>query len=302
MTAAGLKPDAVAEAFVSACLTEVRALKPGNVHIYAGGHGMQVADFETSARAAAPHIANPKLAIGARVLRAVEATFAAVSCNTNLGIILLCAPLAAAAERPSPSGISLQTQLRNVLARLDDADTLNVFQAIATASPGGLGDDEKSDVRHAPPPDMTLLAAMELARHRDLIAAEYVTGFERVFYLCHNHFQPLIAKGWSAEDAIARVYLAELARTPDSHIARKYSPAVAERLRQRAAAFETRHFSAPHTRPGAPDAQRALLALDVELKAEGLNPGSLADIMAAILFVAALEQDAPAVAPVSPTL
>ena len=60
---------------------------------------MTVADFLASADAAAPPLAAPGAAVGARILAAVAATRAAVGQNTNLGIVLLCAPLAAAAER-----------------------------------------------------------------------------------------------------------------------------------------------------------------------------------------------------------
>ena len=261
---AGLAPAQISEAFVSACLSEVRAFKPGNVHIYAGGHGMQVADFEESARVAAPYISNSKLRTGERILRAVEATFAAVHCNTNLGILLLCAPLAVAAELPQPDGTSLQARLRQVLAQFDATDTAHVFQAIAAASPGGLGDDNKSDVKRPPPLNITLLDAMAIASHRDLIAQEYVSGFERIFALHTHEFTPRIAQGWSALDAIARVYLHALARIPD-------------------------------TRPSAPDAKRALLGFDAGLKADGRNPGSLADLMAAILFVSALGQQSDAI-------
>ena len=52
-------PDAVARAFVAACEAELAAPKPGNVHHFAPGHGMEARDFIESARAAAPHIAAP---------------------------------------------------------------------------------------------------------------------------------------------------------------------------------------------------------------------------------------------------
>ena len=90
--------NAIAEAFIAACRDEIEAPKPGNVHVFADGHGMTVTDFLRSAEAAAPALSNPSLPVGARILAAVEATFAAAGMNTNLGIILLCAPLAAAAE------------------------------------------------------------------------------------------------------------------------------------------------------------------------------------------------------------
>ena len=289
--AAGLSPSHISQAFIEACEAEVRALKPGNVHVFAGGHGMQVADFETSARVAAPFIANAKLGLGERVLRSVEATFAAVHCNTNLGILLLCAPIAAAAQHDARSAADLHNQLGKVLSQLDSRDTTFVFQAIAAANPGGMGDDTQADVRHAPPPGMTLMKAMHLARSRDLIAHEYVAGFQRVFDWHNQEFAPRLAQGWSTEDAIARVYLHALARVPDSHVARKYGSATAEATRRKAAAFETQYFASPSCRPTDAATQRQLLEFDAELKGQGINPGSLADMMAAILFVSGLCQD-----------
>ena len=102
MTAAALSPAAISAAFLAACLAELQALKPGNVHIHAPGHGMQVAQFKAAAIAAAPFIADPALSVGQRILHATEKSFAAAQCNTNLGIILLCAPLAKAAAETDP--------------------------------------------------------------------------------------------------------------------------------------------------------------------------------------------------------
>jgi triphosphoribosyl-dephospho-CoA synthase len=97
--AGGERGALVAAAFVAACEAELDAPKPGNVHHFAPGHGMAAQDFIASARAAAPHIAAPGASVGARILGAVDATWDAVGQNTNLGIILLCAPLAHAAPR-----------------------------------------------------------------------------------------------------------------------------------------------------------------------------------------------------------
>jgi triphosphoribosyl-dephospho-CoA synthase len=257
-----LTSSEIEQAFIAACRLEVRALKPGNVHIYADGHGMRVADFEKSAEAAAPHIANPNLRVGQRIRRAVDATFEAVQCNTNLGIILLCAPLALAAGTPlavaagAPSGNTLEQRLKTVLANLNDDDTRDVFATIARATPGGLGEASDGDVRAAPPPGMTLMKAMDLAESRDLIAREYISGFKHIFALEQDRYAARLANGWSAEDALARIFISELARVADTHIARKFGAARAEDVRASAAQF----------------------------KADGLNPGSLADLMAATAF------------------
>ncbi len=53
---------------------------------------MELEQFEASAVAAAPFLAAAGEKVGDRILRAVEASFAAAGCNTNLGILLLCAP------------------------------------------------------------------------------------------------------------------------------------------------------------------------------------------------------------------
>src|SRR5262249_39259617 len=153
-----------------ACRDELAALKPGNVHAFADGHRMTVADFERSAAAAAGPLAERGARIGTRVLAAVEATRAAVGMNTNLGIILLGAPLAAAAgERPP----DLRAALSRRLDALDREDARLAFRAIVLASPGGLGTAAHHDVRA--PATVSLRDAMAEAADRDRIARQYVT-------------------------------------------------------------------------------------------------------------------------------
>ena len=135
--------DQVAAAYVAACLAELDALKPGNVHRFAPGHGMEVADFVRSAEASAAPIAARGARVGSRIREAVDATLTAVGQNTNLGIILLCAPLAAAAEAPDAA---LRAALAKVLDGLDRTDAADVFAAIAAANPGGLGRASRHDV------------------------------------------------------------------------------------------------------------------------------------------------------------
>ena len=104
------KPEAISRGFLDACLGELDALKPGNVHRLAAGHNMTVEDFVASAEAAALSIGEKRLAVGERIRRAVEATRATVGQNTNLGIVLLAAPLANAALLRG--GDDLQSRLR----------------------------------------------------------------------------------------------------------------------------------------------------------------------------------------------
>jgi triphosphoribosyl-dephospho-CoA synthetase len=95
----------IAAAFVEACLEELAAPKPGNVHIHAPGHRMTVEDFARSAEVSAPLLCRPGARLGRRILDAATATREAVGQNTNLGILLLCGPLAMAAERRADSRV-----------------------------------------------------------------------------------------------------------------------------------------------------------------------------------------------------
>lgn len=274
-----LAPAEVAEAFRAACLAELSALKPGNVHVFAAGHGMETAQFEAAAAAAAPAVADPTLRVGARVLAAVEASLAVAGCNTNLGIILLCAPLAVAAE----SGGPLREHLTVVLDGLDLSDAAATFRAIAAASPGGLGASAEADVRA--PASVTLKEAMALAADRDAIARQYVTGYADLFALG----VPALAGEPLERRRIEDAYLAFLATLPDSHIARKFGLEQAEAVRMEAAALRGRL-----TGLSPADRHDALLAFDAALKARGLNPGTSADLTVASIFAALLAAPAEA--------
>ena len=170
------RPDLIAEAFRWACLAELDAPKPGNVHVFADGHRMTAAEFVASADAAAPHLSASGARVGARILGAVEATFEAVGANTNLGIILLCAPLAAAAENDISD---LRASLIEVLQRLDTKDAELTYRAIVLAAPAGLGRSERHDVFG--PATVSLLDAMTEASGRDRVARQYATSFADIF-------------------------------------------------------------------------------------------------------------------------
>jgi triphosphoribosyl-dephospho-CoA synthase len=123
-----MSPEEVKDAFLFACRTEVAALKPGNVHIYASGHRMTVADFEMSAAAAAPYIAAPNLSTGAAIQAGMRATRDAVHQNTNLGILLLTAPLARAAlVQPAGSSHPYTANSHASLPRMSCTSALNML-------------------------------------------------------------------------------------------------------------------------------------------------------------------------------
>ncbi len=269
----GLPAAVVADLYRAACLAELDALKPGNVHGYAPGHRMVVADFVTSADVSAPALAEPGAPVGRRVRGGVEATFAAVGQNTNLGILLLCAPLARAAERPGP----LNEALNAVLATFDASDARDVFAAIRRANPGGLGRAERHDVG-AEEPVPPLLVAMAEAAPRDRIARAYIDGFRDLFAIGLPALSEARARGLAPPWTTTAVHLAYLTAVPDSHIARKHGPERAEAVRADAQGRLAGIDLAAE--PIAP-----LLAYDRVLKESGLNPGTSADFTVATLFL-----------------
>lgn len=280
-------------AFVWACALDVHARKPGNVSTASPGHGMEAALFLASAEAAAPALCAPGIRVGARIEGAMRASWEAAGCNTNLGIVLLAAPLVAAAARWRPaSGLAaLRRTLANVLATLDVEDARAAYRAIALANPGGLGRAARQDV--AEPPTVDLRAAMTLAAERDHIAAQYAHGFPAVFEPGLATFAESLARARHAgrapeaavREAMLRAFLEFLAAFPDSHIVRKHGVALAHSVMAEAAPWCERA-----RRGEALEDDPALAEWDESLKRRGLNPGTSADLSVATAFVAALSE------------
>jgi triphosphoribosyl-dephospho-CoA synthase len=267
--------ERIADAFRSACVAELTALKPGNVHVFADGHRLTTAEFMRSAEAAAPPLAAQGARVGRRILDAVEATQAAVGTNTNLGIILLCAPLAAAAEA---GHTELRAALVDVLDGLDTADADLAFRAIVRASPAGLGQVAENDVTR--PARVTLRRAMADAADRDRIARQYVTAFADIFDGGLPRLAAAAERKWAEEWTISSIYLGFLAEFPDSHIVRKYDSAVAKTVQDSAISFHAQ-LQASWDPSRLTD---ELLAWDAALKANNINPGTSADLTVATLF------------------
>jgi len=262
-----------------ACVLEATARKPGNVHPEASFVDLTYDDFLASARAIAPVLARTReWGIGRAVLKAVEQTRSCTPGNSNLGIILLIAPLAAV-----PPQQSLREGIGSVLAALTRDDARFAYEAIRLANPGGLGSAEKADV--ASTPQITLLEAMQLATDRDTIAAEYADGFPLVldFGLERARKWNDFAARW--ETHLIGLHLELMATRPDTLIARKAGRATAEESARRAR--EVLDLGGPETEAG----QQKLAEFDAWLRADGhrRNPGTTADLIAAILFAAQRE-------------
>ncbi|MGH7174531.1 MAG: triphosphoribosyl-dephospho-CoA synthase, partial [Gemmataceae bacterium] len=251
-----------------ACIWEATARKPGNVHRYRDFDDSTYLDFLLSAAAIAPVMTTAcQRRVGATVLDAVRATRRVTGTNTNLGIVLLLAPLAAV-----PPEQELRGGIERVLEELDVEDARRVYEAIRLASPGGLGRVSEQDVYAEP--TQTLRQVMALAADRDLVARQYANGFAEVF----NDGVPALFAGLqrtgSVEGAIVSAHLHLMAHHPDTLIARKRGSAEAKEAARRARAVLDTGWA-------------ELNRFDSWLREEGhaRNPGATADLLTACLFV-----------------
>ncbi|OHB79220.1 MAG: hypothetical protein A2W31_07850 [Planctomycetes bacterium RBG_16_64_10] len=268
-------PLSIGECASLACLLEATAAKPGNVHRGADFDGMTFADLILSAAVIAPSMERaPRQRVGETVLSAVRATRAAVRQNTNLGIILLLAPLAKV-----PRELPVRAGIGQVLAELDVADAVQAYTAIRIAQPGALGHDQRADVREDP--QLTLAAAMGLAADRDLVARQYANQYHEVLELVLPRLVAGPRQGWPLSQTIVHTHVWLLGQLPDSLIARKCGVQVAREASARAAA------AVRAGGPLDPPYQAALRDLDCWLRADGhrRNPGTTADLITAGLFV-----------------
>ncbi len=271
-----ITPQQLQEFYRQACLIELQAFKPGNVSIYADGHDMTVADFELSAKVSAAPLCEPTYSLGERIFYAVKATREAVGCNTNLGIILLCAPLIQAVY--DYEHLSLRAALHEILSTTSIGDADWVFKAIALASPGGLGDAKEQDVHE--PASVTLTEAMRLAASKDRLALQYLTDFEDIFDFCYSSYYNSMNKWGSRDWAAVAVYADLLSQFPDSHIERKYGDKFSVMVANRMATvcLALRKTDNPeHIMP-------LLYDIDREFKAHNVNPGTTADMTVATVF------------------
>lgn len=282
----------------AASLLEAAAAKPGNVHPAAGFADLHHGQFVQAALAMARPLerlaagrngrrfvadadACEGVRVGTAIREAIEASVAATGTNTNLGIVLAIAPLAAAR-------LPLQEGVGEVLTSLDRRDAADIWEAIATARPGGLGQVATHDLQGPAPDD--ILAAMRAARDRDAIARLWADGYADLFRGEHDDpgmirlLEEELAAGRAAGAAIVAAFLRHLARHPDSLIARRHGATVAREVsRQASHILQLPDRSQP----------AAIAAFDATLRtgrttpagSRPINPGTTADLVAAGLFV-----------------
>ncbi|MFB6219460.1 MAG: triphosphoribosyl-dephospho-CoA synthase [Halobacteriaceae archaeon] len=212
--------------------------------------------------------------VGAAFEAAVGGMAAAAGTNTQFGALLLLVPLVRTAAtgpltRSRAAGVVGDTTVADAAAFYRAFDAVDV--AVGEPPPDAAELDARRGADAVPAVEergVTLRDVLALAEG-DGVAAEWVEGFPRAFAVADR-----IAGGEGPlADRAARAFLAELARVPDSLVARRHGEAVAAALVERAADLR--------------DADRERVAAFAdELVERGVNPGTTADVVAAGVFVA----------------
>ena len=259
-----------------ACVAEVLAPKAGNVHPASEFQDTTWLDFIASAIVTAPLLEHTgEQGVGQTVLTSVRITKETVGSNTNLGILLLLAPLCAV-----PRGVALSSGIQNVLSTLNQADGKAVYEAIRLANPGGLGSVPDGDVRQHQ--SLPLIDAMQLAAPHDAVARQYANSFVDVI----ERIAPRLSQAdLPVDQALVRAHLEQMAHEPDSLIARKCGASTAKESQTRAVAVLAADW--PHSG----ESLELFDDLDDWLRADGhrRNPGTSADLVTAGLFSALRE-------------
>jgi triphosphoribosyl-dephospho-CoA synthase len=276
-------PREIAGLAQMACILEVNAGKPGNVTRQHDFSDTSMLDFLLSAIAVGPAFEHsPHLSVGAIVFQAIENTRRSVKSNTNLGIVLLLAPLV-----KSCCGVSdlngVRPKLHSILNNLSVEDARLAYAAMRWAKAGGMGKVAEADISEEPA--ITLRQAMVLAQGRDSIAGEYATNFTITFEIGLPALEDARLKGAEFSQAIVQSYLTILSRIPDTLIARKKGAEIAQKVSMQAA--EVLNKGGVFTANG----QTAIQEMDRELRdpAHALNPGTTADLTTAAIFLSLLK-------------
>lgn len=278
-----LTPETAGRLVEQACLIEAGAPKPGNVHPGHAFHDMRYDDFVVSARAIAPIMAESGVqTLGRTILEAVQATRQVTAANTNLGMILLFAPMIRGALRQSGS---LRDRIGAELVMTTLEDSAFAYDAIRLAGAGGLGQVTEQDL--GGPPSVTLTEAMRLAADRDSVAGEYASDFAVTFGTTLPALRRARGDRLEWPDAVVEAFLTLLASRPDTLIARKLgtdaAAVVSEEARMVLLAGGMR------SRRGV----EAVKAFDQRLSDphNSRNPGTTADLVAAAILAQLLEAE-----------
>jgi len=294
-----------------AILLEVSADKPGNVNLVVGFEGTNHAHFLASAVAASRHfevaaergIAVSKGEVGfsdvglGRIIRDCVADVSSWQSggNTLLGTAILLSPIAVAAGMTPTKGDifeipKLRENVKLVVESTTSQDAVDVYAAIKSAKPSGLGRVSELDIND--PDSISRIRKEEISLYQvfkksskyDRVCSEWVSNYPITFDVAYPFLMGQIEKTNDLNMAIVHTFLKVLAEYPDTLIARKTCIEKAREVSFKAE--KILKLGGLETISG----RKSLREFDRELRKSGnlLNPGTTADIIATALALSIL--------------
>ena len=269
--------DDLKSAYLFSCKKDIELIKPGNVNLLSSHKDTKAQDYLDSAILSSKELFNQNYSLGKRILESVNVTRSQVNVNTNLGIILLCAPVIQ--SYIDFNNLDLREGVKKTLSTTSIKDTHDLCAAINISSPGGLGDSDMYDT--ASYPNASIKQIMDYSQEYDRISYQYSHNFSDIFDFIIPKLEFLNQRYESLDISLSLLFIEILAKIPDSHISRKFGDKIAKKTSNNAHDL-LKILDREHD----PDyLAKALNNLDYEYKKKGINPGTTADLLVASLMI-----------------
>ena len=269
--------DDLKSAYLFSCKKDIELIKPGNVNLLSSHKDTNAQDYLDSAILSSKELFNQNYSLGKRILESVNVTRSKVNVNTNLGIILLCAPVIQ--SYIDFNNLDLREGIKKTLSTTSIKDTHDLCAAINISSPGGLGNSDMYDT--ASYPNASIKQIMDYSQEYDRISYQYSHNFSDIFDFIIPKLEFLNQRYESLDISLSLLFIEILAKIPDSHISRKFGDKIAKKTSNNAHDL-LKILDREHD----PDyLAKALNNLDYEYKKKGINPGTTADLLVASLMI-----------------
>ena len=264
-------------AYLFSCHKDIELIKPGNVNLVSPHKDTNAKDYIESSILSSKILFEEKYTLGERVLESIKITRTKVKTNTNLGIILLCAPIIHAII--NYKDLDLRDGIKMTLSSATPQDTINICSAINISSPGGLGKSTFYDTNSLP--EVSIQEIMGYSAKYDRISYQYSNNYIDIFDFIIPRLVFLNKKHGSLDISLSLMFIEILAKIPDSHISRKLGEKISKKTSNHANDLlkildkESSHEYLTNQ----------LNKLDYEYKKKGINPGTTADLLLASLMI-----------------
>jgi len=276
--------------------------KPGNVHRTQNFSDMVFEDFllsgiaigKTMEKAAKNglnlsdiHVKWGEIGLGSLILDAVTETDRWVANNTNLGIIMLLAPICAAAGMMETVD-DLGSKIHQIMKLTTAEDAVNLYQAINIADAGGMGEQEELDVgsdsslQKLLDENINMFRVLEMSSEWDRLSYELTHQMPVTLDIGFPLFKKIKTE-YGVNEATVQTFLTILAEVPDTLISRKYGEEKAREVSQDAKAILEEGGILTN------NGLKLVEKFDQEMIKNDLNPGTTADFTASSIMVAYLD-------------